>query len=59
MLYYVIGIDNLVNSGLKEFAYIVNASFGLLDSCQTKLLNYELKMKDEKLPLPHFISLDS
>jgi hypothetical protein len=48
-----------VNSGLKEFAYIVNASFGLLDSCQTKLLNYELKMKDEKLPLPHFISLDS
>ena len=58
MLYYVIGRDDMLNSGIKEFAFIVNASFSLLDSCQVKLLDYELKMKDDTVALPHFISLD-
>jgi hypothetical protein len=59
MLYYVIGRDDLLNSGIKEFAYTVNASFSLLDSCQIKLLNYELKMKNDLVALAHFISLNS
>ena len=57
-LYYVVGHDSFLNLGLKAFAYTVNASHALLDSCQKKLINVEIKMKTNTSPLPHFIVLD-
>lgn len=33
-LYYVVGYDSLLNFGVKTFAYTVNTSYALLDSCQ-------------------------
>ena len=54
----MVGYDSLLNFGVKAFAYTVNASHALLDSCQQKLINYEVKMKSNTSPLPHFIALD-
>jgi len=54
----VVGYDSLLNFGVKAFAYTVNASYTLLDSCQQKLLNFEIKMKSKTSPLPTFIAMD-
>ena len=48
----------MVNSGVKEFPFTVNASHSALNSCQRSLIRFEIRMKDLS-PLPTFVTLNS